>query len=225
MAEVEPAIRGQHGHDSAFSAAKVLVRGFGLSPEQAWPFMLEYNTRCAPPWSQPELRHKLQQALNASTDPRPLGYLLEGTETALNLAAPLPEPEPKPEYQPDKLEALAGNIGYEITLDWLEARSKFTCWNRSPAGFLHKLYRPGERIIRFKVFESQGCDVWEHPGIAGNLATLNYLQSGCRKGVWFMANPVDGEYHWNPVKKKSRAEARNRSPVGAMRSLKAIKRP
>ena len=202
MAEVEPAVSGQNGHGSAFWAARVLVRRFGLSPEQAWPFIVEYNARCKPPWSQAELRHKLDQALNASSDPRPRGYLLDDNKELAQTNLALREPEPKPQYQPDKLQELASKIEHAITPEWLEAHSKFTCWNRSPAGFLHKLYRLGEHIVVFKVFESQGCDVWEHPGITGDLSTLDHLQPGCPEGVWFTINPVDGEFHWNPRDKK-----------------------
>jgi hypothetical protein len=83
----------------------------------------------------------------------------------------------------------------------LEARSKFTCWNRSPAGFLHKLYKPGEKNVVFNAYESQGCEVWQHPGVTGNQASLNYLKKGSA-GVWYLAQPVDGKFHWNPREKK-----------------------
>jgi hypothetical protein len=112
---------------------------------------------------------------------------------------------PKPQklhYRPSLLEKLASNICDLITPEYLEARSQFTCWNRTPAGFLHKLYLPGEKIVVFNVFESQGCALWEHHGAAQNLATLNWLQAGQQSGVWFLANPVDGNWHWNPREQK-----------------------
>jgi hypothetical protein len=100
---------------------------------------------------------------------------------------------PKPVYRPDKLEKVAKKVDPGVTPEWLAARSAFSVWNRTPAGFLHKLYLPGEKVIVFDVFESQGCEVWTHPGLVGNLANLNHLQEG-RFSVWFLANPVHGEY-------------------------------
>jgi hypothetical protein len=109
------------------------------------------------------------------------------------------------------------SVDSEITPEWLEARSKFTCFNRSPSGFLHKLYLAGEKVVVFNVFESQGCDVWEHIGPGQNLSTLDYLERGQSKGVWFMAQPVDGEYHWNP--RQSKDSRRSEESVTAWRYL------
>lgn len=92
---LDPAVAGQHGHDTAFRAACVLVHGFGLSEEQAWPFALEYNARCAPPWSQHELKHKLRSALTHPGHTRPRGYLLQDADDELAvMSAPLPKLEP-----------------------------------------------------------------------------------------------------------------------------------
>jgi hypothetical protein len=112
-----------------------------------------------------------------------------------------PKPE-KPAFRLSALARLASNIQELVTPEYLEARSPITCWNRSPAGFLHKLYLPGEKVVVFNVFESQGCAIWEHKGIGQNLSTLNWLQSGQLHGVWFLANPVDGEYYFNPRENK-----------------------
>jgi hypothetical protein len=106
--------------------------------------------------------------------------------------------EPKPVYQPDKLNHLAKKIDFDV-VPWLAKVSPLSTWNRLPAGFLHVLYRPGERVIVFDIFESQGCEVWTHG--ARDLCSLNYLQRG-KFGVWFLANPVDGQYHWNPREQK-----------------------
>jgi hypothetical protein len=191
---LDPAVAGQRGHDTTFHVACVLVNGWGLSPEQAWPFALEYNARCMPPWSERDLKRKLQQALAKPGD-KPRGYLLGGNMGARDIEMPSPIPQPpKPAYQPEKLTSLASRVSDDITLKYLEARSKFTCWNRSPAGVLHKLYRQGERVLVFTASQSQGAEVWEHPGLAGNLATLNHLTHDCEHGVWFLAQPVTGEF-------------------------------
>jgi hypothetical protein len=117
-------------------------------------------------------------------------------------------PVEKTKFDQKRLASVCGGIDFVVTSEWLEARSKFTCWNRSPSGFLHKLYYPGEKVVIFNIFENQGCEVWEHKGLGQDLSTLDYLERDQREGVWFLAQPVDGEFHWNPrLQKDSRRSA------------------
>ena len=78
VAQMPPAISGQGGHNATLRVACVLVHGFALPPEQAWPLLCEYNERCEPPWSERELRHKLEEAGRLTTHRHPRGYLLHG---------------------------------------------------------------------------------------------------------------------------------------------------
>lgn len=60
------AISGSGGHAHTFVVAQKLVRGFELSAEDALDLMArEWNPRCSPPWSERELRHKVEQAAKA----------------------------------------------------------------------------------------------------------------------------------------------------------------
>jgi hypothetical protein len=64
------AISGADGSGATFAVACKLVE-FGLSSNDAWPLLLEYNQRCQPQWSERELRHKLDDAFrraNPRTD-------------------------------------------------------------------------------------------------------------------------------------------------------------
>jgi hypothetical protein len=65
LTKVPPAVSGQGGHDATFRAACVLVIGFGLSEDDAWPLFMEWNATCAPAWSEKDLRRKLAQAWKA----------------------------------------------------------------------------------------------------------------------------------------------------------------
>ena len=203
VVKLEPAVSGQHGHDTTFKAACALVWGFALNPNDAWPFALEYNARCMPPWSEHDLRRKLLQALSHPGHEKPRGYLLSCPLAHANDWHPNGDWErpPKPSYQPDKLEEVAAKLPESVDAEYLEARSQFTCWNRSPAGVLAKLYQPGEKILVFTDWESQGQELWEHPGESGDLGALGQYRRGF-KDVWFLSNPVDGEYHWNPRQDK-----------------------
>jgi len=70
-----PAVSGQGGHNQTYAAATAMVHGFGLDRERAFALLWErYNPRCQPPWSERELRHKVE---DAATKPhsRPPGWL------------------------------------------------------------------------------------------------------------------------------------------------------
>jgi len=67
VAKMPAAVSGQGGHDRTYAVVCKLVIGFDLTIEQAMPILRKYNERCMPPWSEAELRHKLQDA-NAITD-------------------------------------------------------------------------------------------------------------------------------------------------------------
>ena len=57
------AVAGQGGHAATFSAACRLVE-FGLGAEEAFSVLSDWNlTHCQPPWSDGELKHKIQDAI------------------------------------------------------------------------------------------------------------------------------------------------------------------
>jgi len=62
LSKVEPAVEGQGGDWQTFYVACLLVLDFALPPEEALPLLLEWNRRCAPPWSVEELARKLEAA-------------------------------------------------------------------------------------------------------------------------------------------------------------------
>jgi hypothetical protein len=102
-------------------------------------------------------------------------------------------------YEPDKLQKVAANLAGDVTLKWLASVSPLSTRSRSPAGFLHQLYKEGEYVLVFDVFESQGR-LWKHNGAVANLS-VNHLQRR-HQNVWYASQPVDGQYHWNPREQK-----------------------
>ena len=42
---------------------------------KAWPILCEYSSRCSPPWSESELRHKMESAGKLTRHPHPRGHL------------------------------------------------------------------------------------------------------------------------------------------------------
>ena len=74
LAACPGAVAGSGGHAQTFTVAVGLVNGFSIEPEVALALLLEhYNPRCEPPWSEKDLRHKVQSA--AKDGRRERGYL------------------------------------------------------------------------------------------------------------------------------------------------------
>jgi hypothetical protein len=117
-----------------------------------------------------------------------------------------------PPYSPEALETLAGRCQRPVSLDWLAARSPVPL--RAPGGqgretsllFLASLYEPGERALVFTRFYSQGDFIFEAEGALGwrlseDSATApvrSGLPADGPEGVWFLTNPVTGEWVIQP---------------------------
>ena len=51
--------------------------GFDLPPDVAFDLLMKYyNPRCEPPWSEAEMRHKVEDASQQKDYGKPRGYLL-----------------------------------------------------------------------------------------------------------------------------------------------------
>jgi hypothetical protein len=64
LAKVPGAVEGKQGDKQTYRAARILVIGFALTPEEALPLLLEWNKTCKPPWPEAKLRRKLEKALD-----------------------------------------------------------------------------------------------------------------------------------------------------------------
>lgn len=74
LATCPPAVSKHHGHDVTFAIARSIVWGFDLDIETALHFLGPWNETCQPPWSDKELRHKVNDA-NTKPYNKPRGYL------------------------------------------------------------------------------------------------------------------------------------------------------
>lgn len=78
LAKCQPAVSGQNGHGQTIKVAVELGPGFDLPPDVAYRLLAsEYNPRCEPPWSERELRHKVDEAYRIET--RRGWHLSDGT--------------------------------------------------------------------------------------------------------------------------------------------------
>lgn len=199
VAAMPAAVSGSNGHNATYAAACALVKGFGLSVAEARPILEEFNGRCAPPWSPKELEHKLAQA-DKTADPEPRGYLIGSgpaergaSETVTTPSRPV-TPVPKAVYDPERLRSFAGPWAGEVDLAWLANRSAVDPAEVSSEEFLDALYRSNERVLIFHEVDKRG-----NPWTQGEAVfPQEAVPTEGKCGVWFLAQPVDGEYHPNP---------------------------
>ncbi len=74
VAAMPRAVTGSHGDTATFRVCCRLVRGFDLDDDTAMAVLADWNSACTPPWSQRELRAKLDAARRYGREP--LGGLL-----------------------------------------------------------------------------------------------------------------------------------------------------
>jgi hypothetical protein len=95
-------------------------------------------------------------------------------------------------FDPAKLERIARKLD-GIDDEWFARRSAKCVWNRTPASFLHELYLPGEKVVIFDTFKSQGQNLWTHKAPPFDARELDTFRTGKPQGVWYLCNPVTGE--------------------------------
>lgn len=83
LAKLPTAVSGAGGHPATYRAASILANGFDLPWNDAWEILSEWNkSHCSPPWSDKDLRHKLNDAYVRPHE-RPKGWLVAGKERAV----------------------------------------------------------------------------------------------------------------------------------------------
>lgn len=195
VAAIPGAVSGAGGHDQTFSVVCSLVR-FGLSPDEAWPLLLEYNQRCQPQWSERELRHKLDDAFrraNPRTDFTSRGSHYRFTST------------PKVKIDPaTEVENLLK--GFRCSACDLIAAS--TCkipplicgehFHRQGAYLIDQLFEPSElvNIVTNPIVENGKA----RPGDVGLTLERNEWEKRLLNpatwqagGAWLRMNPMDGQ--------------------------------
>jgi len=63
LATMDESIEGSNGSDRLIKAASVLVNDFGLADGEAFDLLMtEFNPRCQPPWSEHDIRRKIDES-------------------------------------------------------------------------------------------------------------------------------------------------------------------
>lgn len=142
-------------------------------------------------------------------------------------AAPRPAKWPRPVFDPIKSAAIAARCPINPTRDWLREISpvEFSRDARTwPELLIDTLYMPGERILIFSKFESQGQVIRVAGGSNYRLGyrpgqqarrmdptdTAAFSVGGINRmigdGLWFLTAPITGEWMPNPNKRTASGE-------------------
>ena len=205
IAKCPPAISGQGGHDATFHVAACLVHGFALGEPDALAVLSEWNRVCVPPWSERELRHKVESASKASHS-EPRGCLLgDGVAPGpqRRLAAPTAPPA-KPVSPAVAAERfLKGFRCGEAELFGASPVAASDDPRFDGAVLVGALYAPGEMINFVTDFETateKSGEVKARPVGRGVTLARDVLAERFRArgsdtdkgGAWLRMNPVDG---------------------------------
>ncbi len=222
------AIEGSGGNRTTFAAACALVWGFGFSPEEAMPLMLEYNGGCQPPWATRDLERMLRNVLSKQHK-QPRGHFIDGIEEkgAMAVYAPVPRVSRKREHDLEKLKSLQDPklpSDFAGWRHWLRERSPIEPRGVVPIAYLDALYRPGEKVLIFeKMWGTQG----DYGRVVGERtlklartpleknAKLEKLPESTPEGLCFLMQPVDGK--WYPVERNNRVEMSRRTKQSVTR--------
>lgn len=231
VSKMDPAVSGAGGHNATFAVAVALVQGFNLSESEAWLLLNEYSQRCSPPWNEKDLRHKLRQAESANTK-QERGWLVGkdadrgkiSREDGVVRKAPERE-KWIPEYSEAKLRGVVRGMP-AVDESWFIERSPIDPRGITPASFIEHAFLPGDRVLIFTSFRSQGDYLWQCGKGGWRLSDSRGVSAvrskiptdGGTDGVWFLSNPVDGKWHANQ-REGGRYSRRSAEAVTAWRHL------
>ena len=197
------AVDGMGGcHAATFRVAAALVWGFGLSPEEAYPIMQEWNSGCQPPWKEYEIWHKLRSALG-STHTQARGHLVgDGAVKGDALPYEAPKARAKVEFNLDALKKVAMRVPEEITDEWLRKRSPVDPAAVDLGQVLDLLYEADDRVMVFGSMRSLGDWMrwrrrWYRLGKSPQEKAIpvEKLPERTKEGMVFGIQPVDGQWH------------------------------
>jgi hypothetical protein len=193
-------------HDFLFTLARVLLPW--RTEEQISSILHDYARQCGRHVPESEITASIRRA-------RPYAWNGQTHGDTSAYAAQLTTQIREPQFDLETFQRFISGVD-NIDADWLAARSPICPWNRTPTSFLHPLYRKGENVLIFDRFHSQGEAIWQHAGLPYDARILNAFTCGKRCGVWFLSQPVDGQFHLNDDGKLSR---RSRQSVTSWRYL------
>lgn len=229
----------QDSHSLVYEVACKLLQGFDLAVSELESWLVEFCQRSDQPWSISEIQHKIRAA-QAAPSKYPAGWLYRKLcrDKGFQPAGTTPkrvhdgvarEPQIQPKWKlPFCRATLERYAKKDLVVDvkWFEERSPLKPSEVDAARFLNSVFRPGEKTIVFTRYSTQGqfghvagqSHSWRLAARPGVNPVPSALPSGGPDGVWFLANPVDGQWHPNP-RDNGKMSRRSQESISAYRNI------
>jgi hypothetical protein len=107
-------------------------------------------------------------------------------------------PIERPAFDPDYAKKIADRVPLSVDLEWIRKRSPLSPSWITPAEYLAMVFRLGDQILVFADPRGQGQAVFQNWSTKPDRNALQAFTTGHEHGVWFLSNPIDGQYHHNP---------------------------
>jgi hypothetical protein len=145
---------------------------------------------------------EVAERIRASGDhPRPGKLEQQWRRAAMYLKAnpdtPIGPAVQRPVFDRKRAKRLAELVPASVDLAWFKRRSPVPTWI-TPAEYLSAVFRHGDQVLVFSDWRTQGEALYQNWALKIDRDALRSFVSGHQAGVWFLCNPVDGQYHFNP---------------------------
>jgi hypothetical protein len=117
--------------------------------------------------------------------------------TKANPEVPIVPVVKRPVFDPMRAKRFAARVPASVDPTWLKRQSPVPTWI-TPAEYLSAVFPIGNSVLVFTDPCSQGQALYENRTLKTERDALDAFITGHQNGVWFLSNPVDGQYHFNP---------------------------
>jgi hypothetical protein len=107
-------------------------------------------------------------------------------------------PVQRPAFDPDYAKRIADRVPASVDARWVKRCSPASVAWITSAEYLSAVFGTGYQILIFTDPRSQGQAVYQKQSLKTERSALKGFERGHKDGVWFLSNPVDGQYHFNP---------------------------
>lgn len=179
------------GEDRFFSILKTCARKY---PEHLEEFAVRFNAeKCFPPFTGSEFIHKVNDARRLAG--LPVSRSQRGWK------------DTKPKYEPEKVSRMVQSIAAAITPDFLWWRSPIVPDAMNATSFLKALYKDGEKIFVTDMFKRKQPSALVTIAPIMHYPTLEHIAQNNEAGIWFLPNPVSGQWVGTGEERSMRSEA------------------
>jgi hypothetical protein len=115
----------------------------------------------------------------------------------VNPNTPILELVRRPVFDPVRATRFAARVSAAVNINWLKRQSPVPT-SITPAEYLSVVFPLGYKVLVFTDPCSQGQALYQNQSLKTDRSALDSFIIGHGGGVWFLSNPVSGEYHFNP---------------------------